>query len=84
MLKKLISSITSISLISLQTLQAVDIQIDKKAPLKNQATLLKAPNGVEVINIVKPNASGLSHNIFKKFNVTKKGVILNNSNKALA
>ncbi|HEN3669746.1 TPA: hemagglutinin repeat-containing protein [Yersinia enterocolitica] len=36
-------------------------------------------NGVTVVDIVKPSASGLSHNQFNEFNVNKAGAVLNNS-----
>jgi len=36
-------------------------------------------SGATVIDISKPNASGLSHNTYKDFNVSSKGTVLNNS-----
>ncbi|MBQ6224226.1 MAG: filamentous hemagglutinin N-terminal domain-containing protein, partial [Campylobacter sp.] len=44
-------------------------------------TIDKTNNGVPLININKPNSKGTSHNIYKAYSVTNKGVILNNSNK---
>lgn len=39
-------------------------------------------NGVDVVNIVAPNASGLSLNQFKQYNVGTQGAVLNNSTAA--
>ncbi|MNM38954.1 Hemolysin precursor [compost metagenome] len=41
--------------------------------------LISNQHGVPVINIVAPNASGLSHNQFLDYNVNKPGVVLNNA-----
>lgn len=40
-------------------------------------------SGATVVEISKPNASGLSHNIYKDFNVSANGMILNNSAEAI-
>lgn len=36
-------------------------------------------SGTKVIDIEAPNAAGVSHNIYREFNVDNKGVVLNNS-----
>lgn len=41
-----------------------------------------ARNGALVVNIVAPNASGLSHNQYKNYNVNTSGAVLNNSTSA--
>lgn len=40
---------------------------------------INSVNGVTVVDIVKPSASGLSHNQYNEFNVNKAGAVLNNS-----
>ncbi|MFL4556903.1 hemagglutinin repeat-containing protein [Yersinia kristensenii] len=40
---------------------------------------INSVNEVTVVDIVKPSASGLSHNQYNEFNVNKAGVVLNNS-----
>ncbi|AWI33342.1 filamentous hemagglutinin N-terminal domain-containing protein [Helicobacter apodemus] len=43
-------------------------------------SLDKTNNGVDLINLSTPDKNLQSHNVFKHFNVDKKGAILNNSN----
>ena len=52
---------------------------DAGAPAANQAGVYAAPNGVNVVDIVTPNSSGLSHNKFTDYNVPTDGIVLNNS-----
>ncbi|NQY54685.1 MAG: filamentous hemagglutinin N-terminal domain-containing protein, partial [Campylobacteraceae bacterium] len=82
-LKQTISITLSFSLVFHQGLYAGEIVSDINAKKKYQAIIELAPNKkITVVNIVKPNANGLSHNKFTNYNVNKNGIILNNSNKA--
>ncbi|WP_022819412.1 hemagglutinin repeat-containing protein [Fusobacterium russii] len=43
----------------------------------------KTANNIPLVNIENPNSNGISHNIFKEYNVGKDGIILNNSTRDL-
>ncbi len=66
-------------LLAMQPVLAQGVQVDNNAPPSNRADLTRAPNGVPVINIVRPNQAGISHNKFTDYNVSEQGLILNNS-----
>ena len=51
-----ISVFSSFFLIATQTLYSANLSVDTSAPHANQAELIKAPNGVPIVNIVNPNA----------------------------
>lgn len=46
---------------------------------KDNNTQIHNINDIPIIDIAKPNQSGISHNQFIDFNVSEKGVVLNNS-----
>jgi filamentous hemagglutinin len=59
----------------------VDAQViaDRTAPGNQQPTVLSTASGVTQVNIMTPSAAGVSRNTYSQFDVTAKGVILNNS-----
>jgi filamentous hemagglutinin len=61
-----------------QSVAHAQILVDRNAPREEQPMVLKAPNGVPVVNIRQPNAKGLSVNSYRRFDVDERGVILNN------
>uniref|UniRef100_UPI0036DC8421 hemagglutinin repeat-containing protein n=1 Tax=Photorhabdus sp. RM322S TaxID=3342825 RepID=UPI0036DC8421 len=59
-----------------------DIVADRHAPGHQQPAILSSANGTPQINIQTPNAAGVSHNTYSKFDIDKQGAILNNSHTA--
>ncbi|WP_046791626.1 hemagglutinin repeat-containing protein [Tatumella morbirosei] len=52
---------------------------DRTAPAGQQPTVISTASGVEQVNIRTPGAGGVSRNVFSRFDVDSKGVVLNNS-----
>ncbi|MDR1554716.1 MAG: hemagglutinin repeat-containing protein [Campylobacteraceae bacterium] len=77
--KQFISAFIAFTLTLNPYIFASGITPDQSLP-NNAPSIQTASNGrTPIINIVKPNKQGLSHNKFQDYNVDKQGVILNNS-----
>ena len=78
-------AVTACWSIALQPLlvTAGGIVADNLAAESSRPQIEAAGNGVPLVNIAAPNASGLSHNKYSQFNVGAPGAILNNSNQDL-
>ncbi|MFW5387815.1 hemagglutinin repeat-containing protein [Yersinia sp. 2542 StPb PI] len=72
---KLAAAVAIIS-VSVATCYAAGI-VGAGDPAHNPA--INSVNGATVVDIVKPSASGLSHNQYNEFNVNKAGAVFNNS-----
>ena len=57
---------------------------DTAAPSSQRPNVEAAANGVPLVQIARPDSSGLSHNLFQQFDVPREGLILNNFNGQVA
>ncbi|MCO4859048.1 filamentous hemagglutinin N-terminal domain-containing protein, partial [Herbaspirillum sp. WGmk3] len=62
-----------------QSVGHAQILVDRDAAREQQPMVLKAANGVPVVNVRQPNAKGLSVNSYRRFDVDERGAILNNA-----
>ncbi|MDF7666466.1 DUF637 domain-containing protein [Orbaceae bacterium ESL0727] len=69
-------------LVSLTVMQPLQPLMAAGITIKDNNIKVQNNGSVPVINIVKPNQSGVSHNQFVDFNVTDKGAVLNNATSA--
>ncbi len=54
--------------------------VETVVPSGGRTNAYLAPNGVPVVDINTANSSGLSHNVFSRYDVDTKGLVLNNAN----
>jgi filamentous hemagglutinin len=61
------------------SLFATGIEVDHTAPASERALLDQTQNGTDIVNMSRPSGAGISKNTFREYNVSNKGVVLNNS-----
>jgi filamentous hemagglutinin family protein len=69
----------ALSLLALTPWAAAQILADGSAPGNQQPTILQTASGVTQVNIQAPSAAGVSRNTYSQFDVSRQGVVLNNS-----
>uniref|UniRef100_UPI00073D904F hemagglutinin repeat-containing protein n=1 Tax=Entomohabitans teleogrylli TaxID=1384589 RepID=UPI00073D904F len=56
-----------------------EVVADRTAPGRQQPTVISSADGTPQVNIQTPGRGGVSRNVYSRFDVDKKGLILNNS-----
>lgn len=56
-----------------------EVRAATNVPGNQRSIILRAPNGVEVVNIPTPSAAGVSRSVYEIFDVLRQGLIINNS-----
>lgn len=69
----------ALGLLTLTPWTTAQIVADRSAPGNQQPTILPTASGVTQVNIQAPSAAGVSRNTYTQFDVTRQGVVLNNS-----
>ena len=85
MFRKILSVTISIAVICLQSNTLLSEILPPNSNVTNRPSInthQTALGTVPVVNIVNPNANGLSHNKYDKFNIDEQGAVLNNSRKS--
>lgn len=58
------------------------IVVDNRDLEKHRSIIKKTDNNIDLVEIVRANERGVSHNKFLEFNVSKEGIIFNNSSRS--
>ncbi|PQQ31922.1 hemagglutinin [Photorhabdus luminescens] len=77
-----VARVTSYLLIYLTAIQPLHPAIAAGITPDNNHTQVQNQGNIPVINIATPNNAGISHNIYKEFNVATQGAVLNNATQA--
>jgi filamentous hemagglutinin family protein len=73
------SIVSAVALLGLPLLLQAQVVADRTAPGNQQPTILQTASGVTQVNIQAPSAAGVSRNTYSQFDVSRQGVVLNNS-----
>ena len=78
--RRLIARLTLIFFVGQPFAATAQIIADQAAAAQNRPLIDTTANGIPLVQITAPNASGLSRNQYTQYNVDSRGIILNNSN----